>query len=248
MTHGWPEEARYASMRWNTPLSEQHASVLIERLAVEAADSVLDLGCGWGELLTRIVAAGARRCTGVGVDTDAHLLERGRALARSRGLAGRVTFVDASAPEWTERAERVVCVGASHAWAGTEAALAALAPMTSPGGRVLFGDGCWEREPTAAALEIFGEKVLPLADIVGLAQEGGWRVLHLSTADQREWDEFESTWRLGRESWVLANPGDAAASAMRRELNERLVEYVAGYRGILGFCYLILSRQCTPPS
>jgi len=34
-------------MRWNTPLSEEHASVLIERLEGESADSVLDLGCGW---------------------------------------------------------------------------------------------------------------------------------------------------------------------------------------------------------
>lgn len=243
MTHSWPEEARYASMRWNTPLSEEHAAVLIERLAGESADSVLDLGCGWGELLTRVVAASAQRdCTGVGVDTDAQLLGRARTLARSRGLEERLTFVDASAPEWTTPAERVICVGASHAWGGTGAALTGLAALTAPGGRLLFGDGCWERAPTEGALEIFGNEVVPLADIVAGAQEGGWRVLHLSTAEQTEWDEFESTWRLGRESWLLANPDAADASAMRRELDDRLIEYVAGYRGVLGFCYLILSR------
>lgn len=232
-------------MRWNTPLSEEHAALLIRRMAVDSAESVLDLGCGWGELLTRVVAAGTGSgCTGVGVDTDARLLERGRTLARDRGLGERVTFVDANAREWATPAERVLCVGASHAWGGTAAALAGLASLTPPGGRLLFGCGCWEGEPTPRAMEIFGDEVLPLADVVRHARDGGWRVLHLTTADQREWDEFESTWRLGRESWLLAEPAlsVAAAAALRRELDDRLLEYITGYRGVLAFCYLILAR------
>jgi SAM-dependent methyltransferase len=229
-------------MRWNAPLSTEHAALLLDRLNLADADSILDLGCGWGELLIRSVASGAAKLTGVGVDTDVALLARGRDLAAQRGLSDRIRLVCMPAQEWDEQADRILCVGASHAWGGSHQALAALTRLVPPGGRVLFGDGCWERPPTGAAWALFGERVLPLSELVARSGAAGWRLLHLSTADQREWDEFESTWRAARQEWVLANPGAAGAEAEQAELDRRLGEYVGVYRGVLGFCYLVLTR------
>lgn len=236
------EQATYARMRWNTPLSEAHAARLLDRLEVGGGDLVLDLGCGWGELLMRAVAAGGDTTRGVGVDTNAELLGRGRALAAERGLDTQVRFLQEPAGEWAEPADRVLCVGASHAWGGSQRALSELAKVLEPGGTVLFGDGCWERPPTGAAWGLFGGSVRPLAEIVEHAVAAGWRVRHLSTADQHEWDEFESTWRAGREDWLRANPHDPRAPSVRAELDARLAEYVGVYRGVLGFCYLVLTR------
>jgi len=236
------EQATYARMRWNTPLSEAHAARLLDRLEVGGGDLVLDLGCGWGELLMRAVAAGGDTTRGVGVDTNAELLGRGRALAAERGLDTQVRFLQEPAGEWAEPADRVLCVGASHAWGGSQRALSELATVLEPGGTVLFGDGCWERPPTGAAWGLFGGSVRPLAEIVEHAVAAGWRVRHLSTADQHEWDEFESTWRAGREDSLRANPHDPRAPSVRAELDARLAEYVGVYRGVLGFCYLVLTR------
>ena len=219
-------------MRWNTPLSEAHADWLIEQLDVSTAGSVLDLGCGWGELLIRIVQAGGDQCTGTGVDTDEELLDRGRRAAHERGLAERLGFVCARAQERDRPADRVLCIGASHAWGGTASALPALRTLVAPDGRLLFGDGCWEREPTPEAVAIFGDDVLSLDPVVDCARDAGWRVLSLTTADQREWDEFESSWRRGPEEWLLANPDAPGTIAVRTELDERLTEYLNAYRGI----------------
>jgi len=240
-----PELDRYAAMRWNTPLSGPHAAELLERLDILTAASVLDIGCGWGELLLRAVALSQPQsgCRGIGVDTDLDLLTRGRMLAGDRGLEQRVRFVQAAAQTWTEPADRVLCIGATHAWGGTAAALVALRKLTRPGGRLLFGDGCWETQPTRAAADIFGDEVIPLASIIDHAQAANWRVLHLDTADQREWDEFESSWRQGREDWLRDRPDDTAAQAVRAELDARITEYVRDYRGVLGFCYAILSAS-----
>jgi ubiquinone/menaquinone biosynthesis C-methylase UbiE len=229
-------------MRWNTPLSEAHAGRLIEQLEVGSVRSVLDLGCGWGELLMRVVEAAGSGCAGVGVDSDEELLDRGRRACRERGLAGRITFVSRRAQDWERPAERVLCIGASHAWGGTSGALTALQAVVSPGGRLLFGDGCWETEPTPAAAAIFGEDVLRLHAVLDHALKAGWRVLSLSAADQREWDEFESSSRRDREEWLLANPSHPDVGGVRQELDQRLDEYVQGYRGVLGFCYLVLGR------
>jgi hypothetical protein len=135
----------------------------------------------------------------------------------------------------------VLCVGASHAWGGTAPTLAALRAQVTPGGRLLYGDGCWETGPTPAAAEIFGDEVLRLSEVVEHARSAGWRAISVTTADQREWDEFESTWRRGPEEWLLANPDAPDAGERRAELDQRLTEYLDVYRGVLGFCYLVLT-------
>jgi len=236
------DQARYAAMRWNTPLSVDHAELLMDRLELGPGLDVLDLGCGWGELLMRAVEAGGSGATGVGIDNDEQVLARARALAAARGLHRRVDFVHAESATWEQQADRVLCIGASHAWAGAEQALHALARVVRPGGRVLFGEGCWERPPTAAAAALFGEDVIALTDIVRLAQAADWQVLHLSTADQREWDDFEATWRRGRRQWLLDHPHDDRGPDVQDTLDAQLKEYVEVYRGVLGFGYLVLGR------
>lgn len=235
-------EARYSAMRWNTPLSEEHAELLVDRLDVAKAASVLDLGCGWGELLIRVVEAAREDCAGVGVDIDDAQLEHARRAVAQRGLDERITFVRGEARKWVKPADRVVCLGAAHAWGGTASALTELAGVVAPDGRLLFGDGCWEADPTPVASAIFGEEVLRLPELLEHALKEGWRVLSVTTADQREWDEFESTLRLGQETWLHSHPDAPNAEALRQQLDDRLTEYVGGYRGILGFCYLVLAR------
>jgi SAM-dependent methyltransferase len=233
---------RYSAMRWNTPLSEAHADALIESLEVGGAGSVLDLGCGWAELLIRVLRSADASCAGIGVDTDGAQLERAAASIARRGLGQRIKLDQSSATDWTEPADRVICIGASHAWGPTVSALQGLRPLVTPGGRLLFGDGYWERTPTAEALDIFGPDVLPLGEVIEHALGTGWRLLTFSTADQREWDDFESSWRRGQEQWLLANPGDPGARELREHLDARLLQYVNDYRGVLGFCYMVLTR------
>ena len=97
-------------------------------------------------------------------------------------------------------------------------------------------------EPGPAATDLFGEEVLPLPGLVEAATGAGWRVLHLSTAGQLDWDDFESTWRAGPEEWLLEHPGDGRGADVRRRLDERLRQYLSVYRGVLGFAYLALAR------
>ncbi len=233
----------YSGMRWNAPLSEEHAALLLRRMALTDGRDLLDLGCGWGELLLRAVAS-TPGATGVGIDNDPWALERGRRLAADRKLSERVTYVAADAASWGVAADRVLCIGASHAWGGGSAdALRALPLLVRPGGRLLFGAGCWETPtPSDAARAMFGEAFLTLGGLVEDAVGAGWRVLHVSTADQREWDDFESSWRAGRQEWLLAYPEDERADELRSRVDRQVCDYVGVYRGVLGFAYLVLAR------
>ncbi|MEU5261015.1 class I SAM-dependent methyltransferase [Amycolatopsis sp. NPDC021455] len=231
---------RRTRMRWNAPLSEVHGDLLLDRMAL-GDGHLADLGCGWGELLLRAVARtpGLR---GTGIDTDPAALARGRSAARDRGHAGQVEFAEADAAAWPGPADRVFCIGASHAFGSTKAALDRLGRVVAPGGRLLFGDGYWAAPPSPKALEIFGDDILPLPDLLDATAAAGWQVLHFSTADQREWDDFESTSRAALTEWLLAHPADPRAAEVREWAGGRLREYVRDYRGVLGFAYLVLGR------
>jgi hypothetical protein len=92
------------------PLSPARAEELVGFLAGIDAGLVVDLGCGWAELLLRTVAArpGLR---GHGVDRDAEKVAHGCTLARARGLADRVELVvgDAGGP-LTQRPDALICI------------------------------------------------------------------------------------------------------------------------------------------
>jgi cyclopropane fatty-acyl-phospholipid synthase-like methyltransferase len=243
------DQALYARMRWNTPLSAGHAGLLIDRLDLRPGLRITDLGCGRGELLLQAAAraladggSAPRQAYATGVDTDAAALSHARSLARQRHLDQHVQFAQADAATWRSPADRVLCTGASHAFGGTEPALTALAQLIPAGGRLLFGDGYWASPPSAAATAIFGDTVPTLPQLLEACRTAGWRVIHMSTADQREWDDFESTFRAGRQEWLLAHSADPRAAEVREWLDTRERQYIEAYRGILGFAYLVLAH------
>jgi len=223
----------HAGLTFNAPLSDQRADDLVRRLRIPADATVVDLGCGWGELLLRILAAGPA-ARGVGVDSAGPALDRGRMLARERGLADRVTFVQHEATTWHEPADIVVCVAASHAMGGTLAALTRCRRLVRPHGRVLIGEGFWSAPPSPEARKTFGD--LPeLPALVDLAVSAGLRPVYVGASTQDEWDAFESDWRAGLE--LAEEPEARALAAERRE------EYLRGYRGVLGFAWLVLAPE-----
>ncbi|MFE3514885.1 SAM-dependent methyltransferase [Streptomyces sp. NPDC059166] len=232
-------------LTWNTPLSEEHAATLVAACAPAPGARIADFGSGWGELLMRLVEA-APGATGDGIETDPDAVTRGMLLARERGLADRVRFHEVSAAAYAEAGyDLAVCIGSSHAWpGGTSEALKALRAAVRPGGRVLFGDGFWEREPSPAALEGLGAEpgdFGSLLELIRQAEAAGLRPLQVTVADQREWDLFESAANIGRgERWTLENPGHRLHAGVREAVDARRTGYYGGYRGTLGLAYLVL--------
>ena len=149
---------RYTRLAFHGPLSDARAARLVSRLARTAPATVLDLGCGWGELLLRVIEA-VPAAVGTGIDLSADDLGRGQGNALTRGLDGRVSFIEESAVGTARGpADLVLCVGSSHVLSDAKPprhtidALHALRLLVTPGGRVLLGEGFWEHPPTPAEI------------------------------------------------------------------------------------------------
>jgi SAM-dependent methyltransferase len=237
--------ARYDRLDFNSPLSAERASLLLAEAELAGGATAADLGCGWGELLLRALeyAPGA---TGDGVDTATDALDRGRRNAEARGLADRATFHAAEAASWDRSGyDLAICIGSSHAWpGGTDEALAALRRTVRPGGRVIFGDGFWERLPTPEALDGLAaepEDFGTLAQLVDRATAARFVPLLVSTASRDEWEVFESRYCGGLERWLLANPDHPDAVDVREAVEAHRNGWLRGYRNVLGLAYLVLA-------
>ncbi|MFF9362991.1 SAM-dependent methyltransferase [Streptomyces griseoluteus] len=232
-------------LTFHGPLSSARADAIVGRLSANRPHTVLDIGCGWGELLLRVLEA-VPEARGTGVDLNETDLGRGRRSAEERGLAGRVAFLAESARDTTRGpADLVLCLGATQALSDagcpTPEALRSLRRLVSENGRVLLGEGIWDRRPTPAELAGMWPGAaesdhLTLPALLELAVESGFRPEWTETATLPEWEEFESGYQADQEVRLAADP-DAA------ELRERLDRHRAqwmSYRGILGMAYLTL--------
>jgi cyclopropane-fatty-acyl-phospholipid synthase len=81
---------------------------IVERLQIRGDDSVLEIGCGWGGLATRIAQSGAARVTGVTISPSQ--LDSARKLVREKGLADRVELRLEDYRDIRGRFDRIVSV------------------------------------------------------------------------------------------------------------------------------------------
>ncbi|MER8045887.1 class I SAM-dependent methyltransferase [Streptomyces sp. NPDC094032] len=231
------------------PLSEGRAGRLVARIAAASPGSVLDIGCGQGELMLRVLEA-VPGAEGVGIDIDGDELVLGRELAAGRGLAERVEYVEESGLGTAHGpADAVLCLGSGQALCaeGTYdlgVILRELRRLVRPGGRVLLGEGFWQRTPTEAELATMWPGAAvgdhpPLAELVELTVAAGFRPLWVETAGDEEWEEFESGYRHDLELWLAANPRHPLAAETRARVDRQRAAWL-GYRGLLGIAYLTL--------
>jgi SAM-dependent methyltransferase len=231
----------YQSLNFNNPMTEDTADGLVCELAATHPNRVLDVGCGWAELLLRLLAA-CPETTGHGVDHDNVLIDRATRNADDRNLSSRVTFSASLGTE--EPVDLVLNVGAEHVFGGLDQALVELYKLVRPGGRLLLGTQFWEQPPALDLVEAIGE--LPtLVGLVDAATSVGWRPLGLKVASPDDWDHFEFRFLMDWEQHVMAPTTRATANRAIEAADEHRRSYLRR-RGILGFAFLTLGRPDEP--
>ncbi|MDE9365136.1 methyltransferase domain-containing protein [Luteipulveratus sp. YIM 133132] len=243
--------APHEDLTFMTPLSETHAERLVAFLAHDLRDGrVVDIGCGWGELLMRVVQA-APAATGLGVDLDGVSTAHGVRLAEQRALSGRLRFEVRDARDVDGPVAAAICIGASQVWGRPveenqpmdyRSALRALRALLEPGSRLVYGEGIWSQPPTDAAVSPLAgrhDEFVTIAELLDIAVDEGFRPITVFEASQDEWDEFESGYSACYAHWLAGHPTDHPDATKVRELADRQrAGYYAGYRGVLGLAYL----------
>jgi len=232
----WELQADLALMNPTTPDRVLAAA----RLAgVSDADLVLDLGCGNGFVLALL--ADAFGCQGLGIDCRPEAIQAARALARTRGLEGRVAFRcdDAASPaDPVHDATVALCLGAASAFGGIEGAVSALRASLGDGGRAVLGERYWrtERVPPEFARD-FADCVTEY-ELLGIVREHGFFLQGIVRSSEAEFDAYEGAiWGACR-SALERNPGDDETRVYLSRIQD---EYLGYGREYVGWAMYILS-------
>jgi SAM-dependent methyltransferase len=221
----------HAELPFANPMSEESVDRAIAALPLPSDASIVETGCGSGEILLRVLRAhpGTR---GLGVDLDQDAIADAR--ARAGDVPVRFEVQDASAVAGSFDA--VLNVASSHAHGRFPAALPALQALAPV---ALYGDGFWQRRPSPEFLTALGDatedELTDLDELRGVIRDAGFEILHESIAGEGDWQRYEET---------------LAATAERHDTPESLAyaRRIRDRRGIpggaetLGFALFVLRR------
>ncbi len=190
---------------------------------------MLDTGCGWGEMLLRVLR-GHEGARGLGVDLDAEAIIEAR--DRAATLPARFEVKDAATLQGPFDA--VINVGASHAHGGFPAVLHALQRL---GRAALYGEGFWRRPPSEEFLTALGGATVDeLSDIDGLraaAKDAGFDIAREWVASEDDWAHYEETLAANAE-----RDGTPDTLAYAHRIRDRRA--LPGGTDTLGFALLVL--------
>lgn len=240
-------------LEFMSPLSEQRADRLVRFIAAHADGTVVDVGCGWAALLTRLLEVSSV-VRGIGLDLSETGFEHATQTAKTRGVAGRLQLIAGDAKDHLPAcAQGAICIGATQVWSqhaktgmplDYAAAFTALRKLVVTAAPVVYGEAVWGVAPTdAAAASLAGrlDEFVLLPELVELAWSSGFAVVQVHEANQDEWDQFESGYTARYAEWLAKNPQthpeyDAVVKRAHRQRDA----YFRGYRGVLGMAYLCL--------
>ncbi|MFE7602502.1 SAM-dependent methyltransferase [Streptomyces sp. NPDC057494] len=225
-----------------SPLDDESVSRLLERGLPRGDERVLDLGCGTAEWLLRALAT-RPHVHAEGVDVSEVALTQARETARAVGVDERLVLHQQEAADFgpSEPFDLVISVGATHAFGGLLPTLAAAREHLAPGGRVLIGESFWDRAPSPAAVDIFGE-LTDLAAMVDQVVADGWTPVHAHVSTRAELDAYEWACWGSLAAWALDHPDDPGAAQALETANAARSEWLHGYRDSFGFVCLVLRR------
>ncbi len=191
-------------------LEEKHAPLFEDEivpalpLLAELAQGdglVLDLGCGNGWLLRRLLAR-LPRWRGIGIDREAARLAQGREATQKAGLSERMELVEADLLNWSgPESARLVVVSRvlHHLWPERKRLFTHLDRIVPTDGILFLWEPCWPedlaglRDPARRNLAFQnlheyaqGARLLSSVELIQGVEEAGWKARASSFADGAE--------------------------------------------------------------
>lgn len=222
------------------PLDDGSVRKLLDHAVPRGDARALDLGCGGGEWLLRALS-GHSGLRAEGVDISEGSLREAAEAADRLGVRERLVLhhQDGAAFASADPFDLVLSVGAAHVFGGLLPTLAAARRHLAPGGRVLIGDGFWEREPTPEAVEMLGD-FAGLATTLDRVAADGWTPVHGHVSSRGELDDYEWSCWGSLASWALDHPADPESAEVLETAATRRTEWLRVYRETWGFVTLVL--------
>lgn len=230
------------------PTSEEKLARLVDLVGISAEASAIDIACGKGEFLVRLVEAYGVRVLGVDVSPFFIVEAKRRTMERTPNANATYTQMDGAdfrAGE-SERFTLAACIGASWIFGGHGGTLDALTKLVAPGGWVIVGEPFWLREPSEDYLNSSGSKREDFGSHVSNVEAGGQRgleLVHTLVSSQDDWDRYEGLQWHATAEYARANPDDPDLAEVRERVARNQADYLKWGRDTVGWAIYVF-RHC----
>ena len=221
-------------------MTDADLATIVEACRLEPADLAVDIGCGSGELLARLVLRW--NCRGLGIDLSPFAIERAR--QRSSEVEWRVGDGRTLDVE-PESAALVASIGATHVFGSLTDTLTAIVPLVGRGGFVVLGEGYWRAPPSDEWLADLGASRDELGDrreLLAAIESFGLRVEETFDATASEMDRYNDVWRSNLEHHLDVHQDDPDASEIAAALDHARLWHPLSAR-YLGFMVVVTRRR-----
>jgi len=211
-------EALHHGQRICNPMSEAELGHLVELLAlpnkpdlasIRDAASMVDIGCGSGELLLRCHEAGIGD-DWFGCDLSPWMLNDACRQAEQRA-PGSGTWVLGHGARWSSpQALRLSCIGAEWVFHGMNGAVAALGSMCVPGGRVAFGGPRLHFDADPGVVTESHGRLDTVAEVESTLRANGLRLVERIDPDEDGWRSYLARSHECVRTWRNMYPGPKA--------------------------------------
>jgi SAM-dependent methyltransferase len=192
------------------PLTSAELDEVLDSTELVDDAAVLDVGCGYGEVLFR--AAERARIQGTGVDLSPWMIAAAASHQQSRAPTARLRWVLGEASDFVSdiQPDVSVCIGAEWVWHDFRGTARALAEHLGPEGVAVLGAA---RLHTAADSDLVRRErgvVETLDDQRDVLRDFGFEPIHRVDADDAGWDSYLSRTADAARSWADLYPGPAS--------------------------------------
>ncbi len=234
------------------PTSIEKVDEIVGLLDPGASPRILDVASGKGEFLVRVAerfgGPDGSGVSGVGIDISPFCVADLREKVAGRIPAARIEILEMDGADYrpsTGAFDLAVCMGGDWVFGGLRPTLRWLAEAARPGGRIVFGEPFWKKEPAAEYLassgltrDTFGSH----ADNVDAGVAEGlvpW-LAYVSSDD--EWDRYETLQWRATARYAESHRDDPDLPELLARVEKERHEYLTWGRDTLGWALYVFAR------
>jgi SAM-dependent methyltransferase len=220
------------------PVTEEKLDKLVDLLNLQRGSCVLDIACGKGTLLVKLVEKYGVR--GVGVDKSPYCIDHCNEKKSARVPNADLVFhlMDGADFKPTTKFDLSCCLGGSWVYGDLRGSLEALSRMTRSGGYILVGEPHMLREPSPEYLAAEGmtrDFFRSHRENVEVGEELGLKCLYTVDGGHDGWDQYETLHWWAAEDYLRDNPGDPDVPEIRAANEKGKETYLRWGRDTMGW-------------
>src|SRR6267143_2521427 len=230
------------------PVDATKLERLYDLLELKPSASVIDIGCGKGEMLIRL--AEKYDINGLGIDKSPYCIREAEKRKHQRVPQADVRFLEMDGAhyksETVESSDLAMCIGAIWIYGGYRNTVRALGGMTRSSGFVMVGEPFWRTSPRQEYLRSEGL----LADSfdthhgnVTTGESEGLKLVFTLVSSKEDWDRSEGLHWSAAAEYALAHPKDIDLEELLTRDSKQRQSYLRWGREILGWAIYLFRKM-----